>query len=284
MFIILVAMSGVVVLFCSYLTYHRVGIIHDHLNKIITAVLRKITRRNGYQNMITFDDDIAKCLQLGASESMHILHSLDEDEEIDVGTTENFKLNNANELLPGFLGQNGDLTYISYSTLQNLLSGNYAPMIAAYQVIDCRYPFEFEGGHIRGAVNLYKKRFVKELFREVIKVKRKYDPSEGREVIIFHCEFSSKRGPRLARFWHTMEHQYISRQYKKINFPEVYVLYGGYKEFYEHCKEFCEPNEYRPMLHRGFRNELEAHLGRPVNDSAPHDRSNSLSDSNKNVL
>ena len=35
-----------------------------------------------------------------------------------------------------------------------LLAGAYNDRIASYQVIDCRFDYEYTGGHIRGAVNV----------------------------------------------------------------------------------------------------------------------------------
>ena len=37
--------------------------------------------------------------------------------------------------------------------------------------------------------------------------------------------------------------------YPKLHFPEVYLLEGGYKAFYESHKELCDPIDYKPMLH-----------------------------------
>jgi len=32
-------------------------------------------------------------------------------------------------------------------------------------------------------------------------------------------------------------------------YPELYLLEGGYKSFYERFKKYCEPQMYKPMLH-----------------------------------
>lgn len=61
-----------------------------------------------------------------------------------------------------------------------------------------RYPYEFEGGHIKGAVNIYT---CDDIIRELLEAqanKQAGDSKDKREnVLIFHCEFSSERGPFL---------------------------------------------------------------------------------------
>lgn len=53
---------------------------------------------------------------------------------------------------------------------------------------------------------------------------------EKRIVIIFHCEFSSERGPRMCRF--VRERDRAMNDYPKLHYPELYVLKGGYKDFF----------------------------------------------------
>lgn len=40
--------------------------------------------------------------------------------------------------------------------------------------------------------------------------------------------------------------------YPSLMFPEVYLLHGGYKEFFETNQIFCSPASYRPMLEPSF--------------------------------
>ncbi|RVE49145.1 hypothetical protein evm_006152 [Chilo suppressalis] len=58
-------------------------------------------------------------------------------------------------LLPLTAGHHPDLRSISCDTLANLLNGIYRGHVENYKVIDCRYPYEFDGGHISEAINLY---------------------------------------------------------------------------------------------------------------------------------
>ncbi|XP_013148890.1 PREDICTED: M-phase inducer phosphatase 1-like isoform X2 [Papilio polytes] len=94
--------------------------------------------------------------------------------------------------LPLTHGDHADLKSISCDTLAGLLQGQYDDSVSSYQVIDCRYPYEFEGGHILGAINLYTPEQVLTLVNEPL-------PKSGdkRNILIFHCEFSLERGPKL---------------------------------------------------------------------------------------
>ena len=51
-----------------------------------------------------------------------------------------------------------------------------------------------------------------------------------RVVLVFHCEFSSERGPRMARF--VRERDRALNEYPHLHYPELYILKGGYKEFF----------------------------------------------------
>ena len=50
-------------------------------------------------------------------------------------------------------------------------------------------------------------------------------------LIIFHCEFSQKRGPRAFRALRSKDRSL--NVWPKLEFPEIYVLEGGYCNFYE---------------------------------------------------
>jgi hypothetical protein len=41
-----------------------------------------------------------------------------------------------------------------------------------------------------------------------------------------------------------------------LNYPELYLLHGGYKTFFEKHSDKCEPRAYRPMLDPGHEHDL----------------------------
>ncbi|KAM7540178.1 hypothetical protein Aperf_G00000046702 [Anoplocephala perfoliata] len=199
---------------------------------------------------------------------------------------------------------------------------------------DCRFPYEYEAGHIRDAINVYTSSdVVREVFMNVPAVSPDNDenfvnlgpllsellsgenpdvrlprikgyiprdfpsdvddsdsdddvfdedpmgecgPSECEpgpstsvapveadptarpaHAIVFHCEFSSQRGPALARFIRKLDRYLNYSRYPHLFYPYVYVMIGGYAAFYEKYPELCEPQSYLKMYQRGFRNQLQ---------------------------
>ena len=135
------------------------------------------------------------------------------------------------------------------------MNGKYADLIEKFIIFDARFPYEFQGGHISGAENVFKKEdSFERLFTQLIQ------PSTPgkRVVIIFHCEFSSERGPRLMREVREKDRILNAHRYPNLHYPEMYLLEGGYKSFFESFKaEYCEPRAYLPMLHDNHRNDLK---------------------------
>ena len=79
-------------------------------------------------------------------------------------------------------------------------------------------------------------------------------------MVIFHCEFSSHRGPRLCRFlrnWDRKEHIDV---YPKLLLPQLYIMRGGYKEFWNTNPDQCDPRAYLPMTDKGHKAECASGL------------------------
>ncbi|KAM3937286.1 M-phase inducer phosphatase 2-like [Leptodactylus fuscus] len=155
-------------------------------------------------------------------------------------------------LLQTVEGQHQDLKYITPDMMNDVLEGKYKDHIDRCIIVDCRYPYEYEGGHIKGAVNLPLEHDVEEFL-----MKEPIVPSseDKRVIVIFHCEFSSERGPRMCRFVRKQDRK--SNEYPKLHYPELYVLKGGYKEFFPSNQSLCEPQSYRPMYHKDFKEHLK---------------------------
>jgi hypothetical protein len=47
--------------------------------------------------------------------------------------------------------------------------------------------------------------------------------------------------------------------YPHLSFPSIYLLDGGYAEFYNHssCKQYCEPKAYVSMFEQQYTQELK---------------------------
>ncbi len=85
-----------------------------------------------------------------------------------------------------------NLASITPETLSNLLM-----QMENVMVVDCRFGYEFEGGHILGAENMNSPQ---ELFREFLTSRQGIiEKMEQRLTIVFHCEFSQHRGPQMMK-------------------------------------------------------------------------------------
>lgn len=80
-------------------------------------------------------------------------------------------------------------------------------------------------------------------------------------IIIFHCEYSSERGPRLCRLFRSLDRSFHLNDYPNLSFPFVYLLDGGYAEFFRNTtgKCWCEPQAYVSMFDQVFDGELKRH-------------------------
>lgn len=45
--------------------------------------------------------------------------------------------------------------------------------------------------------------------------------------------------------------------YPYLHYPEMYILEGGYKKFFEQFSEMCTPVAYKEMLHPDHENDLK---------------------------
>lgn len=95
-------------------------------------------------------------------------------------------------------------------------------------ILDARFPYEFKGGHIMTARNILNRSQLRKIFRHC---------SNKNYCVICHCEFSQKRGPSLFQMIRSFDRE--SNQYPHLSIPEMYVLDGGYKQFYEKYPSLC---------------------------------------------
>ena len=149
--------------------------------------------------------------------------------------------------------RHSDLASIEPKTLVDLLNGKYDHKIGKYIILDARYPYEFDGGHVTKAQNAFhKEQIMKDLFEHPI------TSSDGKPVvIIFHCEFSIERGPKLMREFREKDRSLNKDNYPNLFYPEIYLLEGGYKQFFEQNIEHCEPKSYLPMTDDSYRQDMK---------------------------
>ncbi|XP_063435425.1 M-phase inducer phosphatase-like [Mytilus trossulus] len=145
--------------------------------------------------------------------------------------------------LPTVFDSRHDLKCISADTLADVIRGSHN--IGSYSIIDCRYPYEFQGGHITNADNMFKPEDLSRLFT-----------SKSPSVLIFHCEFSIERGPAMCRNLRQKDRETNADNYPHLFYPEIYLLQDGYKSFYQTYPELCTPEGYLPMLDKGHASDL----------------------------
>ena len=89
----------------------------------------------------------------------------------------------------------------------------------------------------------------KENYRENF-LKKKLKKSLQELVIIFYCEFSSKRAPSLYGHLRNLDRLANMKSYPSLFYPNIYLLDGGYSKFVKNNDKFCvgKKNKYRRML------------------------------------
>lgn len=76
-------------------------------------------------------------------------------------------------------------------------------------------------------------------------------------VIVFHCEFSSQRGPKMWQFVRKLDRNMNIEDYPRLDFPQIFVLKGGYDQFVKDHAGLCTPiGSYRTMLCKEYRDTL----------------------------
>ncbi|GAB1219478.1 hypothetical protein ENUP19_0036G0052 [Entamoeba nuttalli] len=123
------------------------------------------------------------------------------------------------------------ISLISIEQYKDLINSNSQRVIT----IDSRYPYEYNAGHIINSINIWNDN---EIFQQL-------HPLDGlddniKPILIIYCEFSQKRGPLIAKKIRELDwsHMEESNSFNWL-FPEIYVLDGGFKNFYKRNKELC---------------------------------------------
>jgi M-phase inducer tyrosine phosphatase len=165
------------------------------------------------------------------------------------------------KILPCHRVTEDGLMRINPQTLDKLLDGVYDSRITKFYVIDCRFDYEYNGGHIPGAVNINTTPAVEEFLLGAGLSKPKPstsgDPAK-KTVLIFHCEFSAKRAPTFAKYLRAKDRAMNNHVYPRIHYPEVYILEGGYCQYFKSSAKRCQPSAYVTMddpLHSMSRRE-----------------------------
>ncbi|KAF2455336.1 hypothetical protein BDY21DRAFT_289684 [Lineolata rhizophorae] len=165
--------------------------------------------------------------------------------------------------LPHFTpeGEPDSLPRIDKATLIDVMDGRYGHMFEQTMVVDCRFEYEYDGGHIQGAVNFNdKEALAKHLFTQ----------SVAKTLLVFHCEYSAHRAPMMAKFVRQRDRALNDHQYPKLTYPEVYILDGGYSAFFGQHRMRCFPQNYVEMGSKEHEQDCERGMGRLRHRSKLH--------------
>lgn len=151
-------------------------------------------------------------------------------------------------------------------------------------IFDCRYNFEYRGGHIQGALNVNRPSVIQYLFktlkdhmfdRDFLQALKQLSPGEVTiddlaaladrfnqpkknctPVGIFHCEFSSKRGPKMWNFLRGFDREMNIEIYPEVTYPQIFLLKSGYSCFVIEQGDLCFPkHRYTSMFEEDFKKE-----------------------------
>lgn len=125
-----------------------------------------------------------------------------------------------------------------------------------YVIVDCRFPFEYKGGHVKGAINLFRHDKIKSTFFPNDIAER----TSPKKIPIFYCEYSQKRGPAMAHAVRSIDRVRNELRYPHVEYPEMYLLDYGYKSLWNRseCRQICEPQSYIPMNHSLYSSEFKS--------------------------
>ncbi|CAK7203670.1 m-phase inducer phosphatase [Sporothrix eucalyptigena] len=151
--------------------------------------------------------------------------------------------------LPHFFpeGQNDSIPRIDRATLLQVLDGKFNDSFDHKMIIDCRFEYEYEGGHINDAINYNDKDLLATHLFRTTAAGTSPPTLNGRTLIVLHCEYSAHRAPLMARHIRAEDRAVNAEQYPRLSYPELYILDGGYSGFFgEHpCR--CYPQAYVEM-------------------------------------
>lgn len=143
---------------------------------------------------------------------------------------------------------------IDHDTLLRVLDGEFDDQFDETMVIDCRFEYEFEGGHIAGARNYNDKEAL---------INKLFDPTCCKKtLLILHCEYSVHRAPTMAKHIRQGDRSVNDFRYPALTYPDIYVLDGGYHSFYKTHPMRCFPQNYVEMSAKEHEFACERGMGK----------------------
>ena len=89
-------------------------------------------------------------------------------------------------------------------------------------IIDARFNYEYKAGHIKDAINIESPQELERKFIHDLETITRH--MSQNTILIFHCEFSYKRGPDLWKTLREIDRNVNMVRYPKLFYPESYIL------------------------------------------------------------
>ncbi|CAI1629942.1 hypothetical protein SEUBUCD646_0M01780 [Saccharomyces eubayanus] len=141
---------------------------------------------------------------------------------------------------------------ISPETLKNIMQNNICqPFYNSCCIVDCRFEYEYTGGHIMNSINIHSRDDIENEFIHKVLHGDTHNRNKNNNnlptLLIIHCEFSSHRGPLLASHLRNCDRIINQDHYPKLFYPDILILDGGYKAVFDNFPELCYPCQYVGM-------------------------------------
>lgn len=144
--------------------------------------------------------------------------------------------------IPTFKVRQDPFPRLTHETLLSLIDGNYGDVYEEIVLVDCRFEYEYEGGHIDGAINVNTKQQL-----EQVLFSSNANSVPKTKLLVFHCEYSAFRSPMMASHLRKCDREMNAHRYPQLYYPDVVVLEGGYSQFYASAAHRCVPQNYVGM-------------------------------------
>lgn len=143
------------------------------------------------------------------------------------------------------------VNYVSPEVVAKVIDGEYLDKYHKIMIVDSRFSFEYESGHIKDAYNISDPKTISSLFFS----EELNESISTKTLVIFYCEFSIKRSFEMIRYLRELDRKHNRDNYPHLCYPEIYILKDGYRRFHELYKNLCYPNDYTPMNDACHRDE-----------------------------
>lgn len=133
---------------------------------------------------------------------------------------------------------------INSHTLYKLINNPtiYSNYFASLNIIDTRFEYEFNGGHIPNSINIRK---INDLINFLNNKKK---DNNKPMLLIFHCEYSQYRSIQLINELRRWDRNVVSMEsYPLLNFPDILILDGGYNSWFNTYPKYCIGDGYTKM-------------------------------------